>query len=290
MTLAVSRLLSRRLFCAVSLAAVSTPLRAEPERAADAWPRRAVPGSTDGRNAAMARTPAVLPALAAGVVDYRAARRGYRDLSRQHDDHVLLLGPTVINAAWRTTSVVRSRAIWCRFRWTHRVGVALKSAPLGGGDVGAATQAQHLPCPVQPYLAWAEGIGLVRSPTDCWPIFAEGQVDRLPALPSMTARRVRQASPGRGRRADRAPVAPEVPTVAGGRVRRWRCPHTACLVARCRRRGAPGCRRAALRDPVAAEVGLLLPASLDPPDTFLPLRANVRAGTRSKRYGVIETQ
>jgi tripartite-type tricarboxylate transporter receptor subunit TctC len=311
MTLAVSHLLSRRLFCAVSLVAVGTPLRAEPGRAADAWPRRAVrlvARPADGsRNDAMARTLAA--ALSRRwrqpvVVDYRPGGDGTASVETflaAHDDHVLLLSPT---AVWTTLHLAHDPLSFDPVRDLVplapvvqdfiAIGVAPKLGAATLGEVVDAarrspgqltwTSSLHVPRLAFQALLKAEGIELTfvpcRSPTGPLADLAEGQVD-LAFLPLPST--IGSAQSGRLRlvavaSADRAPVAPEVPTVgeAGFPSLAMFSGHSLFGA-----RDMPVTRRAriaddvaaALRDPVVAErlSRMGYRLRLDPPDTFLAL-------------------
>ncbi|HEY4169351.1 MAG TPA: tripartite tricarboxylate transporter substrate binding protein [Reyranella sp.] len=116
MTHALSRSLLRRAFCALSLTAAASPLRAEPQRVEVVWPRgpvRLVTRPADGaRSDAMART----LAAALGrrwrqpvIVDYRVdgdSAASVETFLAAHDDHVLLLHSTSV---WTTFHLKQDR-------------------------------------------------------------------------------------------------------------------------------------------------------------------------------------
>lgn len=243
---AVSRVLSRRVFCAASLMAVGTPVRAEPERTSPSWPHRPVRLVTrpaDGaRNDAMART------LAAALgrrwrqpvtVDYRPGSDGTAPVETflaAHDDHALLLSPTGV---WTTLHLTHDNLRFDAERdlvpLTPVVQdyIAIGVAPsLGFATLGEVIDVAHrrpgkltwssaLHAPYLAFSAFLEAaraeLGFVpcRNPLGVAADLAEGRVDlAFLTLPSATG----AVQSGRIRliavaSAERAPGAPAVPTV-----------------------------------------------------------------------------
>jgi tripartite-type tricarboxylate transporter receptor subunit TctC len=241
MTHAHPRVLSRRVFCALSLTAAASPLRAEP-----AWPSRPVRLVT--RPADGARSDAMARTLAAALgrrwrqpvtVDYRVDGDGTASVETflaARDDHVLLLQST---AVWTTLHLKHDHLPFDSARDLVPLApvvqdfIALGVSPrLGIASLGELVEvAQRSPgklswasCLHAPYLAFSAflktaGAELTfmpyRSPAASLADLADGRVDLafLPLPPTLGA-----AQSGRVRlvavaSTDRAPAALEVPTV-----------------------------------------------------------------------------
>jgi tripartite-type tricarboxylate transporter receptor subunit TctC len=244
MTLPLSPAVSRRLLCALSLAAIVSPARAEP-RAAQVWPRRPVrlvTHAADGaRSDAMART------LAAGlarrwrqpvIVDHRPG--GDVALAEAfvaaRDDHALLLNPTDI---WTTSQLAHDTLSFESVRELLPLApvaqefVALGVAPGAGfaslGEVldaarrrpGKLTWASALHAPYLAFSTFLKAAGIELTFVSCggpsgpFAGLTEGRVDlaflplpeRSGEVQSGKIRLVAVAS------AERAPGAATVPTV-----------------------------------------------------------------------------
>jgi len=247
MTAAVSRVLSRRVFCTLSLmAAGTTPLHAEAERPGPAWPRRPVrlvTRSADGAgNDAMARTLAAAlsrrwrqPVL----VDHCPGADGTASVEAflaAHDDHALLLGSTGV---WTTLHLTNDTLAFDPERDLVPLApvvqdyIAIGVAPaLGLASLGEVIDAAHrspgkltwsssLQAPCLAFSAFLKAARAELSFVPCRNALgaaadlAEGRVDlaflTLPAtigaLPPSRIRLVAVASP------ERAPGASSVPTV-----------------------------------------------------------------------------
>lgn len=246
MTTAVSRVLSRRVFCAVPLMAASASLRAESERTGSAWPRRPVrlvTRSADGAgNDAMARTLAAAlsrrwrqPVL----VDHCPGADGTASVETflaAHDDHALLLSST---AVWTTLHLTNDNLTFDPERDLVPLApvvqdyIAIGVAPtLGLATLGEVIGAAHRsPGKLTwssslhaPYLAFSAFLKAAlaelsfvpsRNPLGAAADLAEGRVDlAFLTLPLM----IGAMQPGRIHLVavagtERAPSAPDVPTV-----------------------------------------------------------------------------
>jgi len=246
MTTGVSRVLSRRAFCAGSLMVAATPLRAEPEHGGTAWPRRPVRLVTrpaDGqRSDAMARTLAAAlsrrwrqPVL----VDYRPGADGTAAIETflaARDDHALLLGSTGI---WTTLHLRRDNLPFDAERDLVPLApvvqdyIAVGVAPtLGLATLGEVIEAAHRSpgkltwssSQHAPYLAFSAFLKAARAELSFVPCrnplgaaadLAEGRVDLAfltlpPAIGAVPPGRIRLIAVAS---ADRAPSALDVPTV-----------------------------------------------------------------------------
>ncbi|HYD05648.1 MAG TPA: tripartite tricarboxylate transporter substrate-binding protein [Reyranella sp.] len=237
--------LSRRLLCGLSLAAIAAPLRAEPVPIVRPWPRRPVRLMTclaDSRSEAMART--LAGALGARwrqavTVDRHSSAAGAISLEAflaTRDDHALLLAPTDM---WTTppTPVGRfvdpARDLLPLAAVAQDVIVVAVAAKSGLGTLdevieaarrrpGALTWTSVSPSPAFAFssVVRAARVQLAFTPsrTSMSPLadLSEGRLD-LALLPMPSAIEATQG--GRIRllavaSAARAPSAPAVPTVA----------------------------------------------------------------------------
>lgn len=246
MTHASSRVLSRRVFCALSLTAAASPSWAEASCVEQAWPSRPVRLVT--RPADGARSDAMARTLAAAlgrrwrqpvIVDYRVDGDGAASVETflaAHDDHVLLLHST---AVWTTFHLKHDRLSFDPVRdlvplapvvqdfialgVSPRLGVAslgelVDAASRGPRRLSWASSVEASYLAFSAFLKTA-GTELAfmpyRNPAASLADLADGTVDLafLPLPPTVGA-----AESGRVRllavaSADRAPGARDVPTV-----------------------------------------------------------------------------
>ena len=317
MTTAPSRALSRRGFCALSLIAAGTPLRAEPERTAPAWPRRPVRLVT--RPADGARSDAMARTLAAALsrrwrqpvaVDYRPGGDGSASVETflaTRDDHALLLSST---AVWTTLHLTHDNLSFDPERDLVPLApvvqdyIVIGVAPtLGLTTVGEVVDAAHRSPGTltwssslhAPYLAFSAFLKAARAELSFVPCrnplgvaadLAEGRVDLAfltlpPAIGAVQSGRIRLIAMAS---TERAPGAPAVPTVVEGGL-----PSLAMLSGHSLfgPRDMPMTVRARIADDVAAALGDPVLAErlirmgyrpqLDPPATFQALLQRERA-------------